>query len=178
MATLPPAALCEHRVPKESCVRCQPELAPRFQQIGDWCPEHDVPESQCHPCHPGLTFTAVPPLPEDADLLHLSRMGEDVEALEAHLAPGKVTLFDFYAHWCVPCRDVDAWMHELLARDDRVAVRKLNVMSWESPLAKRHLRSVDSLPYVLVYAADGRRVRAIAGLDLEALEAAVEEARR
>ena len=30
--------------------------------------------------------------------------------------PGKVTLFDFYAVWCAPCRKIDAHLFPLLGR--------------------------------------------------------------
>jgi thiol-disulfide isomerase/thioredoxin len=167
--------LCGHRVPEAECVLHHPELAAQFQARGDWCPEHAVPESQCLECHPGLRFVVLPPLPPDADLRHVSTMGEDVPDLAIHAAPGKVTVFEFFAAWCETCRLVDAHLHALLADGRDVAVRKLNVMSWESPLAKRYLAKVPSLPYVVVYGKDGRVVRELSGVDAGALDAAVAE---
>jgi cobalt-zinc-cadmium efflux system membrane fusion protein len=46
--------LCQHKVPKDVCTRCNPQLVARFKSVGDWCPEHDVAESQCLICHPDL----------------------------------------------------------------------------------------------------------------------------
>jgi thiol-disulfide isomerase/thioredoxin len=167
---------CEHEVPREVCTRCNPELVPRFKAAKDWCVEHAVPESQCFECHPDLTFDPLPPVPPNADLAELSREGEDVASLEAHLAPGKVTLFDFYAVWCAPCRKIDAHVFTLLGKRNDVALRKLNVVSWETPLARRYLKNVSELPYVVVYGKDGQRVEAVSGLDLEALDRAIEKA--
>ena len=53
-----PVALCEHKVPADLCTQCNPDLAPVFQEQGDWCDEHGVPESQCLRCNPDLKFTA------------------------------------------------------------------------------------------------------------------------
>ncbi len=170
--------LCEHRVPAEVCARCRPELAEKFKSVGDWCAEHDVPESQCLQCHPDLTFDPLPALVAGADLAVISKEGEDVAALEAHLATGKVTVFDFYADWCAPCREIDEHMIGVMNRRDDVAVRKLNVVSWESAIAKRYMRKVPKLPYLVVYGKDGKPVREIAGLDLKALDAAIEEGAR
>lgn len=174
-ATSPDYERCPHKVPKEVCTRCNPALVPKFKAAKDWCPDHGVPESQCFDCHPDLTFEPVPPLPAGADLVELSKAGEDVPSLDQHAVPGKVTLFDFYAVWCAPCRRIDAHVFAMLGRRSDVAVRKLNVVSWETPLAARYLGDVTSLPYLVVYGKDGRRVREVAGLDLEALDRAIAE---
>lgn len=166
-------SLCAHQVPAATCTRCHPEKIPEFKAAGDWCAEHEVPESQCLICHPDLTFQPLPTLPPDADVGRLSEAGEDVEALEAFVVPGKVTIFDFYADWCGPCRQIDAHVFGLLQGRKDLALRKLNVVSWETPLAKHHLAGVESLPYVVIYGRDGQRVKAISGLDLSALDAAI-----
>ena len=175
LAELPPEALCAHGVPKEACTACDPSRLEGFKARGDFCAEHGLPESHCKLCHPDLRFYALPEPPPGADLLHLSTMGEDVPSLEAHVAPGKVTVFDFWAHWCVPCRQVDAHLLGVLGARADVAYRKLNVVSWETPVAKRYLAEVPALPYAIVYGKDGKLVRAVSGLDLAALDAAIAE---
>ena len=172
------AELCEHRVPRDVCTLHNPHLVPKFKEAGDWCAEHGVPESQCYECHPDLSFEPLPELPADADLKKLSEKGEDVASLEAHLARGKVTVFDFYADWCGPCRKIDAHMFAKMRVRKDVALRKLNVVTWDSPLARHHLAKVATLPYVVVYGRDGRLVRAITGFDLTALDQAIEEGAR
>lgn len=167
---------CPHRVPKETCARCNPELIPKFKAAKDWCVEHDIPESQCFECHPDLTFDPLPEVPSGADLKEIAKEGEDVPALEAHAVAGKVTLFDFYAVWCAPCRKVDAHVFALLGKRPDLAVRKLNVVSWETPLAGRYMKDVSDLPYVVVYGKDGKRVGAMSGLDLPALDRLIQKA--
>lgn len=44
--------LCEHRVQKDICTKCNPKLVPVFQAKKDWCSEHGLPESVCPICHP------------------------------------------------------------------------------------------------------------------------------
>jgi thiol-disulfide isomerase/thioredoxin len=175
-ASSPDAARCPHKVPKEVCTRCNPALVPKFQAAKDWCKEHGVPESQCFECHPDLTFDPLPPKPAGADLVEISAQGEDVPALEPHVVPGKVTVFDFYAIWCAPCRKIDEHLFPLLGRRADVAVRKLNVVSWETPVAERYLRNAASLPFVVVYGKRGQRVAEIAGLDLGAIDRAIDKA--
>jgi thiol-disulfide isomerase/thioredoxin len=112
----------------------------------------------------------------ELDVLEISNAGEAVE-LEAHLAPGKVTVFDFYAVWCMPCREVDEHMRTMLAKHDDVALRKLDIVDWDSEVAKRYMHAVADLPYVIVYGRDGKKVAAISGLALDQLDAAIEEGR-
>jgi thiol-disulfide isomerase/thioredoxin len=169
------AEMCDHRVPAEVCTRHHPELVAQFKAAGDWCAEHGVPESQCYACHPDLSFAPLPELPADADLKKLSEKGEDVASLEAHAVAGKVTVFDFYADWCVPCRQIDAHMFAKLRTRNDLALRKLNVVSWETPLAKHYLGKVETLPYVVVFGRDGQQVAVISGLDLGALDQAIEK---
>jgi thiol-disulfide isomerase/thioredoxin len=110
------------------------------------------------------------------DVVEIAEAGEVVE-LEPHLVAGKVTVFDFYAIWCEPCREVDEHMLELLAANPDVALRKINIVDWDSEVAKQHLRNAASLPYLLVYGPDGRKQATITGLDVEQLDAAIAKAR-
>jgi thiol-disulfide isomerase/thioredoxin len=163
---------CVHGVACETCVKCHPELAAKFKAAGDWCAEHDVPESQCGICHPEVVVAAPQP-PEGADFERIVDAGQDVAALEPHAVRGKVTLFDFYADWCGPCRQVDEHVFALLKTRSDVAYRKLNIVSWDTPLAKHYMVGVPSLPYVVVYGKDGRPAGKMYGLKLDELDRAI-----
>jgi thiol-disulfide isomerase/thioredoxin len=113
---------------------------------------------------------------EGLDVVKISAAGEAVD-VESHLVPGKVTVIDFYAVWCEPCRMVDEHMTKVLAAHDDVALRKVNIVDWDSEAAKQHMKSVPNLPYLIVYGRDGKQLAAISGLDLEKLDAAIAEAR-
>jgi len=167
-----PSDRCIHGVACETCVRCHPDLAAKFRAAGDWCPEHGVPESQCGICHPELVV-APPQPPAGADVVRLVEQGADLASLDGSVVAGKVTIFDFYADWCGPCRRVDEHVFALLAKRGDVAYRKLDIGSWDTPLAKHYLHDVPSLPYVVVYGKSGRRAGTMSGLDLAALDRAI-----
>jgi thiol-disulfide isomerase/thioredoxin len=164
---------CQHDVPEEVCVRCRPERAARFKERGDWCPEHDVPESQCLLCHPDLDFSPPEDPPAGADVVELVGDGGDLAALEPHAVPGKITVFDFYAAWCPPCRKVDEHLYAILAQRSDIAIRKINVGSWDSPVAERWLNEVPELPYLVIFDKEGRRTTAIAGAKLGQVDRAL-----
>lgn len=110
------------------------------------------------------------------DVVKIAQHGEAVD-LESHIVPGKITVIDFYAVWCEPCREVDEHMLTVLGAHDDIALRKVNIVDWDSEAAKQHMKSVANLPYVIVYGPDGKQVAAISGLDLEQLDAAIAKAR-
>lgn len=110
------------------------------------------------------------------DVVKISKAGEAVE-LEPHLVPGKVTVVDFYAAWCMPCRKVDEHMLTVLAAHDDIALRKVDIVDWDSEAAKQHLKSVPNLPYLIVFGRDGKQVATISGLELEQLDTAIAKAR-
>ena len=168
---------CPHGVPGEVCVQCHPEKAAAFKKKGDWCPEHNVPESQCLKCHPDLDFSPPKQPPAGADVVQLVKNGEDLPALEPHRVPNKVTVFDFHAAWCPPCRKVDEHLYPILAKRSDIAVRKIDVGSWDTPVAERYLKDVPELPYLVIFDKQGKQVATIAGAQLEKLERALDEAK-
>jgi thiol-disulfide isomerase/thioredoxin len=115
-------------------------------------------------------------MPAGADAARINAPGQAVD-LRAHLAAGKVTVVDFYAVWCQPCRKVDAHMKQVLATQPDVALRKVDVVDWDSAVARQHLQGVPNLPYVIVFGKSGRQVAQISGLELAQLDAAIEKAR-
>lgn len=114
--------------------------------------------------------------PKGEDVAWLAPHGEALE-LGPRAVNGKVTLFDFYAPWCPPCHQLDQVLAKLLQREPDVALRKLNVVEWGSPLARRYLSEVHALPYVIVYDPTGRRSGALASVSAQTLKGAIEQAR-
>lgn len=117
-----------------------------------------------------------PVFPDGSDAALVSKGGVDVPAIEPYLVEGKVTVVDFSASWCGPCRKVDEHMVQVLAARKDVAYRRFDIKDWDTPLAKHFLRDVPQLPYVIVF--DKKRVKkkSIAGLDNAGLDAAIDDA--
>ncbi len=68
--------------------------------------------------------------------------------------PGKVTIFDFYAEWCLPCALITPELEKLVQeRPDEVALRKVDVIGWGSETSIH--QNIEYLPYLAVVDADG-----------------------
>ncbi len=75
--------------------------------------------------------------------------GEVIE-LTSHARDGRITVFDFYADWCPPCKKLDKSLADLKkVYGDRVEIFKLDLVNWESELARHH--GIKDLPYLIVY---------------------------
>jgi thiol-disulfide isomerase/thioredoxin len=114
-----------------------------------------------------------PAFPPGADFKVITRGGAEVPELSTVPVKGKITVVDFSATWCRPCRAIDEHMAKVLVTRSDVAYRKLEIGDWDTPLAQRYLKGVPQLPYVLVYDAAGARVKEIVGVDLAGLDAAI-----
>jgi len=97
------------------------------------------------------------------DIEIISKAGEKVD-LSSHVVEGKITIFDFYADWCVPCKVLEAKLVELMRDNDRIAFRKVNIVDWDSAVAKQHLAGVEGIPYVIILTDSGEELYRGAGL--------------
>ena len=110
--------------------------------------------------------------PAGADVQDLNKDGEAVGPLEKLRVADKFTVFDVYADWCGPCRDVDRKLREIVTRRPDVAVRKLSVVDFDSPLALE--LGLEMLPYVIVYTPEGKKTE-IHGAELGKIDKALKK---
>jgi thioredoxin 1 len=86
-----------------------------------------------------------------------------------------VTIVDFYADWCGPCKVVDPTIKQLAQSDPEIAVRKIDIVNWSSAVAKQYHVSV--LPRVEVYGRKGQLVGTVSGADPDQVRQYVTQAK-
>ena len=91
------------------------------------------------------------------DVVEVSKAGEDFD-LNRSLARDKTTIIEFSADWCMPCRVLEKKLVSYLGEHEGVALRKVNIVDWESEVAKAKLKGVDAIPYVIVVDSLGKEV--------------------
>jgi thiol-disulfide isomerase/thioredoxin/copper chaperone CopZ len=112
--------------------------------------------------------------PEGSDVGIVSEAGADVPSLDSLAVPGKVTLVDFYADWCGPCRMIDRHLLEVLHTRSDLAVRKINIVNWSSEVVKRRFAKIDGIPYMIVYGKKGAQVGSLVGYRPQDLDQYIE----
>jgi thiol-disulfide isomerase/thioredoxin len=100
--------------------------------------------------------------------------GQQID-VSKHLALGNVTIVDFYADWCGPCKMVDPTIKELAQSDPEIAVRKIDIVDWSSAVAKQY--NVHTLPRVEVYGRKGQLIGTVRGADPDQVRQYVAQAK-
>jgi thioredoxin 1 len=88
--------------------------------------------------------------------------GQQID-ISKHLALGNVTIVDFYADWCGPCKAVEPTIQQLAQSDPEIAVRKIDIVNWVSPVAIQY--HVSTIPRVEIYGRKGELVGTVKGAD-------------
>ena len=84
----------------------------------------------------------------------ISNGGKRVD-LNEYVGRGKVTIVDFCADWCGPCRMAAPYL-EQLAGNPRVDLVKIDIVNWSSPVAKQY--KLRAIPNIRVFDPDGRMI--------------------
>jgi thiol-disulfide isomerase/thioredoxin len=93
--------------------------------------------------------------PASADVEDVVKQGE---LAELKPVPGRWTVFDFWAPWCEACKVLDASLRELASERPSLAIRRVNIVDFDSPIAQRELQGVTLLPHVRVVDPQGHVV--------------------
>src|SRR5262245_44739471 len=66
--------------------------------------------------------------------------------INQHLALGNVTVVDFYADWCGPCRRLSPSLEQIAISDPEIALRKIGIVNWKTAVVQQF--NVHSIPQV------------------------------
>src|SRR5207249_9008527 len=95
--------------------------------------------------------------------------------INQHLALGNVTVIEFYADWCGPCRRLSPSLEQMASSDPEIALRKIDIVNWRTPVAQEF--NVHSIPQVNVYDRRGRLVGTVVGADIDEIKRYVAQAK-
>lgn len=95
--------------------------------------------------------------------------------ISKHLVLGNVTVVDFYADWCGPCRHISPSLEQMARTDPEIALRKIDIVNWKTAVVKQY--NIRSIPHVNVYGRSGRLVGTVAGADVEEVKRYVARAK-
>lgn len=75
----------------------------------------------------------------------IKRNGARIDLKEI-VVPGKVTIVDFYADWCAPCRRISPHLEQMAETNEDVYLRKVDMVKWGTPVAQQYgLRSIPNI---------------------------------
>jgi thioredoxin 1 len=95
--------------------------------------------------------------------------------INQHLAFGNVTVVDFYADWCGPCRQLSPSLEQMATNDPEIALRKIDIVNWRTAVAQQF--NIRSIPQVNVYNRNGRLVGTVVGVDFAKVKSYVAQAK-
>jgi thioredoxin 1 len=101
-------------------------------------------------------------------------MGTQVD-INQHLALGKVTLVDFYADWCGPCKHLSPSLEQMARTDPEIALRKIDIVNWKTAVVRQY--NIHSIPQVNVYNRSGRLVGTVVGANAQEVKRYVAQAK-
>jgi thiol-disulfide isomerase/thioredoxin len=112
-----------------------------------------------------------------------ARRGQPVEVIShgaqvdinKHLVLGSVTVVDFYADWCGPCRELSSSLEEMVRTDPEIALRKIDIVNWKTAVARQF--NVHSIPQANVYDRAGSLTGTVVGADIDAIKRYVAQAK-
>jgi thiol-disulfide isomerase/thioredoxin len=100
--------------------------------------------------------------------------GQQVD-IAKHLALGNVTIVDFYADWCGPCKLISPALEQMARTDPEIALRKIDIVNWNTAVARQF--SVRSIPQINVYNRAGQLVGTVNGANVERVQRYVAQAK-
>ena len=88
---------------------------------------------------------------------------------------GKITIVDFYADWCGPCRKISPVLEKIAEGNSDIALQKVNIDKHRD-LAQEY--NVTAIPRIVIYDKNGGVVDTVVGANEFAVRQAIENASR
>ena len=87
-------------------------------------------------------------------------------------------LVDFYADWCGPCTVLERRLERYMTAHRDIALRRVNIGKWNNAAARQATSlGATALPYVRVYAPNGKFAAAVTGAMWDEILDALEKAK-
>ena len=86
-----------------------------------------------------------------------------------YFSNGKITIFDFYADWCAPCRVFSPKVEHFIKNNPNIALRKVDIVNWKSEISKQLTKNykIPALPFTLIFSAKGKLLGKVEGNKIE-----------
>lgn len=105
------------------------------------------------------TTTTPPAVPGEVRVIS---HGQQV-TLTDYLAPGRITVFDFFSEFCGPCRQLAPQLEKLAQNRPDLSIVKVDInrpgtksIDWQSPVARQY--NLQGIPHLKVFSADGKLI--------------------
>ena len=86
---------------------------------------------------------------------------------------GKITIVDFYADWCGPCRHISPILDKIAKGNPDIALQKIN-FDQHRDLAQEY--NVTAIPHIIIYDKDGKEVETVIGANEARVRQAIKAA--
>lgn len=86
-----------------------------------------------------------------------------MEEIASLLEPGKITLVDYWATWCEPCKKLGPIVEAFAESRPDVVLKKVDATEWGAPEMKRLLPAVPGLPVLDIYGPDRKLIKRLSG---------------
>ena len=113
-------------------------------------------------------------LPDRGQEIEVIGHGSEVD-IAKHLSLGNVTIVDFYADWCGPCKMISPTLEEMVKSDPEIALRKIDIINWTTPVVKQY--KVNAIPQINIYNRTGKLVGTVIGPNAEKIRQYVAQAK-